>query len=165
MGNVVVPVSHHDVKNTFKLIMVRLESIPRNLALAAMQVFCRVLAILLCRSSNALPNIAARDCHTPDTGWIECPGPALLRAQCCRSCDLNDSLSCTVCAINSKSELVEIGAMEGTIAQLPGQREYMLQMLPAEAVVFILEGLGFRDLMALRMTCKTLCGWLIHATR
>ena len=38
MGNVVVPVSHHDVKNTFKLILVRLESIPRNLALAAMQV-------------------------------------------------------------------------------------------------------------------------------
>ncbi len=58
-----------------------------------------------------------------------------------------------------------MGAMEGDIAQLPGQREYMLQMLPAEAVVLILEGLGFRDLMALRMTCKALSGWLIHATR
>ena len=55
--------------------------------------------------------------------------------------------------------------MEGTIAPLPNQREHMLQMLPSEAVILILEGLSFRDLMALRMTCKALSGWVTHATR
>ena len=51
------------------------------------------------------------------------------------------------------------------MAQMPSQQEYLLHLLPAEAVVLILEGLGFRDLMAMRVTCKALSGWLTYATR
>ena len=50
------------------------------------------------------------------------------------------------------------------MAQLT-HRDHLLHMLPAEAVFLILEELGFRDLMALRLTSKVLGGWLDHATR
>ena len=59
----------------------------------------------------------------------------------------------------------KMGAMKVSTAQMPTQREYLLQTLPAEAVILILEGLGFRDLMALRVTCRALSEWLPHATR
>lgn len=45
------------------------------------------------------------------------------------------------------------------------QREHLMHALPAEAVGLILEKLAFRDLMALRMTCKALCSWSKYATR
>ena len=51
------------------------------------------------------------------------------------------------------------------MAQSPGQGEYLLHLLPAEAVVLILERLGFQDLMALRVTCRAFSGWLTYASR
>lgn len=55
--------------------------------------------------------------------------------------------------------------MDGLMAQSPGQGEYLLHLLPAEAVVLILERLGFQDLMALRVTCRAFSGWLTYASR
>lgn len=55
--------------------------------------------------------------------------------------------------------------MQGTMAPSLAQREHLLQVLPAEAVGLILEMLSFRDLIALRMTCKALSSWSQYAAR
>ena len=56
-------------------------------------------------------------------------------------------------------------ATEMNMGHAPVQREYLLEMLPVEAVTLILGRLGFRDMLALRATCRTLSEWTGHVLR
>lgn len=101
--------------------------------------------------------------HTPRTGVLS-PTPRMQLCAAGRNI-FADPLSCVFDLPISNPHFSVMGAMELSAAQMPTQRDNLLQMLPAEAVTLILEGLGFRDLMALRVSCRALREWLPHATR